>query len=90
MKLPSLVSVSWLAQTILKKKPWKSLSVVHSTVGAKRDFIENHIPGAVYFNIDECCDITSVYPHMLPNEKRFAEYVQHLGTVWYHMWLVLN
>jgi thiosulfate/3-mercaptopyruvate sulfurtransferase len=81
MKLPSLVSVGWLAQTILKTKPWKSLSVIHSTMGAKKDFIQNHIPGAVYFDIDECCDMASAYPHMLPNEKRFAEYVQHLGRI---------
>jgi thiosulfate/3-mercaptopyruvate sulfurtransferase len=75
------VSVGWLAQAILKTKPWKSLSVVHSTMGSKRDFIEKHIPGAVYFNIDECCDMASTYPHMLPNEKRFAEYVRHLGMM---------
>ncbi|XP_028400757.1 3-mercaptopyruvate sulfurtransferase-like isoform X2 [Dendronephthya gigantea] len=80
MKLPSLVSVSWLAQTILKTKPLKSLSVVHTTVRTDgQDFLDNHIPGAVYFNVDECCDRTSMYPHMLPNEKLFTEYVQHLG-----------
>ena len=82
MKLPSLVSVSWLTQAILKTKPWKSLSIVHSTLGARKDFIESHIPGAVYFNIDECCDRTSIYPHMLPNEKRFAEYVRYLGMIY--------
>ena len=81
MKLPSLVSVGWLAQAILKTKPWKSLSVIHSAMGSKKDFIESHIPSAVYFNIDECCDMASMYPHMLPSEKRFTEYVQHLGTI---------
>ena len=86
MKIPSLVSVQWLAQTILKTKPQKSLSIVDGTwringaaVEARKDYIEKHIPGAVFFDIDECCDKTSKYPQMLPDEKLFAEYVKHLG-----------
>ena len=81
MKVRSLISVSWLAQNVLKTKPWKSLSVIHSAMGKKREFIERHIPGSVYFDIDECCNTTSLYPHMLPNDKQFAEYVQHLGMI---------
>ncbi|CAB3990169.1 3-mercaptopyruvate sulfurtransferase isoform X1 [Paramuricea clavata] len=86
MKIPSLVNVQWLAQAILKTKPQKSLSIVDGTwrikgaaVESRKDYIEKHIPGAVFFDIDECSDKTSKYQQMLPDEKLFAEYVKHLG-----------
>lgn len=81
MKLPSLVSVSSLAQALLKSNPLKPIAVIHSGLGTKRDFVERHLPGAVYFDIDECADLVSPYPHMLPSEKVFAEYVQYLGML---------
>ena len=87
MKIPSVVDVQWLAQAILKTKPQKSLSIVDGTwrikgaaVEARKDYLKKHIPGAVFFDIDECSDKSSKYPRMLPNQKLFAEYVQHLGN----------
>lgn len=50
-----------------------------AAVEARKDYIKKHIPGAVFFDIDECSDKSSNYPQMLPNEKIFAEYVRHLG-----------
>ena len=87
MKVPSLVSVQWLAEAILKENPLKQLRILDGTwrlkengsVQAKQDFLDEHIPGAMFFDIDECCDKTNQYPHMIPDEKLFAEYVQHLG-----------
>ena len=86
MKLPSLVNVQWLARAILKTKPQKSFKIVDGTwringaaVEARKDYIDKHIPGAVFFDIDECSDKSSKYPQMLPNEKLFAEYVRDLG-----------
>lgn len=38
-----------------------------------------HIPGAVFFNIDEICDTTSPYPHMLPAPEKFSSRVRRLG-----------
>lgn len=42
-------------------------------------FLENHIPGAVYFDIDEVCDENSTFPHMLPSESKFSKNVGDLG-----------
>ena len=38
-----------------------------------------HIPGAGFFDIDECCDKASPYSHMLPELKQFEQYVGDLG-----------
>lgn len=47
---------------------------------AKSEFKKKHIPGAAFFDIDQCCDKTSPLDHMLPSEKIFADYVGRLGV----------
>lgn len=47
---------------------------------AQRDFRKRHIPGAAFFDIDQCCDKTSPLDHMLPTERQFADYVGNLGV----------
>ncbi|XP_076027865.1 3-mercaptopyruvate sulfurtransferase-like [Genypterus blacodes] len=47
---------------------------------AKSEFKKRHIPGAAFFDIDQCCDKTSPLDHMLPPEKVFADYVGKLGV----------
>ena len=39
---------------------------------AGAEFLEAHIPGARFFDIDGVADKTSGLPHMLPDEKSFA------------------
>ncbi len=46
---------------------------------AKTEYNEAHIPGAVYFNIDEISDTSSPYPHMLPAPEKFASRVKAMG-----------
>jgi thiosulfate/3-mercaptopyruvate sulfurtransferase len=46
---------------------------------ARSEFIEAHIPGALYFDIDEIADTTSPYPHMLPSPTKFASRVKSMG-----------
>ena len=50
---------------------------------AKRDpakeFVEAHIPGAVFFDIDRIADTSSALPHMLPSPEVFANAVGALG-----------
>jgi thiosulfate/3-mercaptopyruvate sulfurtransferase len=43
------------------------------------EFREAHIPGAVFFNIDEIADTSSDLPHMLPDSAAFAENMTALG-----------
>jgi thiosulfate/3-mercaptopyruvate sulfurtransferase len=46
---------------------------------AKAEYRESHIPGAVFFDIDEISDTSSSYPHMLPPPEKFASRVKKLG-----------
>ena len=39
---------------------------------AKAEYAEGHIPGAVFFDLDDIADTTSPYPHMLPPPEKFA------------------
>jgi thiosulfate/3-mercaptopyruvate sulfurtransferase len=45
----------------------------------KEEFLAAHIPGAVFFDIDEISDETSDLPHMLPSPIKFASRVKKLG-----------
>lgn len=45
----------------------------------KAEYAAGHIPGAVFFDIDEISDDASPYPHMLPSSVKFTSRVQKLG-----------
>lgn len=45
----------------------------------KAEFAAGHIPGAVYFDIDDISDTASPLPHMLPSAEKFAARVRKLG-----------
>lgn len=45
----------------------------------EREFREEHIPGAQFFDIDEIADHKTPLPHMLPSPDQFAESVGKLG-----------
>ncbi len=42
-------------------------------------FLDSHITGATFFDIDECLDKTTTLPHMLPSAADFAKYVGDMG-----------
>ena len=44
-----------------------------------KEYQAAHIPGAVYFDIDEISDHGSVLPHMLPSPEAFALHMRRLG-----------
>ena len=43
------------------------------------EYRERHIPGAVFFDIDEIADDASDLPHMLPSPEKFSSRVRSLG-----------
>ena len=43
------------------------------------EYAAAHIPGAVFFDIDEIADTDSPYPHMLPSPEKFSARVRRLG-----------
>lgn len=47
---------------------------------AKAEYLENHIPGAVFFDIDAVADPSSGLPHMLPTPEAFASAMRQLGV----------
>ncbi len=48
--------------------------------GAGREaYAKAHIPGAVYFDIEEIADTNSALPHMLPDAVKFSSRVRQLG-----------
>lgn len=46
---------------------------------ARAEYNEAHIPGAVFFDIDEICDLESPLPHMLPHPVKFSARMRKLG-----------
>ena len=45
----------------------------------RAEYAAGHIPGAVFFDIDDVCDPAGGLPHMLPTSDFFTEKVQALG-----------
>ncbi len=46
---------------------------------ARAEYAAQHIPGAVFFDIDDIADTSSALPHMLPAPEKFAARVRKLG-----------
>lgn len=47
---------------------------------ARRQYLDEHIPNALFFDIDDICDITTHLPHMLPNPIKFSAKMRRLGV----------
>ncbi|MFO1089718.1 MAG: 3-mercaptopyruvate sulfurtransferase [Hyphomicrobiales bacterium] len=45
----------------------------------KAEYLAEHIPGALFFDIDDICDTDSPLPHMLPKPEKFAQRVRRMG-----------
>jgi thiosulfate/3-mercaptopyruvate sulfurtransferase len=77
-----LVSTAWLAEH-LDAPDVRIVDASWFMPGTPRDpkeeFLAAHIPGAVFFDIDEISDETSDLPHMLPSAIKFASRVKKLG-----------
>lgn len=78
----ALVSTDWLALRL----DAPDVKVADATYflptmrrDAKQEYREAHIPGAVYFDIDDIADSDSPLPHMLPDAAKFSSRVRKLG-----------
>ena len=83
----ALVTGKWLADAVRSRRVGPRLRVLDSSwylAQARRDpraeFQHSHIPGASFFDVDECSDKTSAFDHMVPSPAEFAEYVGRLGV----------
>jgi thiosulfate/3-mercaptopyruvate sulfurtransferase len=46
---------------------------------AHAEYLEDHIPGAIFFDIDEIADTKSNLPHMLPPPEKFSSRMRSMG-----------
>jgi thiosulfate/3-mercaptopyruvate sulfurtransferase len=46
---------------------------------ARAEYLEEHIPGALFFDIDEIADTKSPFPHMLPPPEKFSSRMRAMG-----------
>jgi thiosulfate/3-mercaptopyruvate sulfurtransferase len=80
--LPTLVSTDWLAAHLddadlrVLDGTWHMPQLERD---ARAEFAQAHIPGAVFFDIDEIADRSTSLPHMLPTPEAFADAVGRLG-----------
>ena len=78
----AIVSTEWLANHFaapdvrVVDATWFAPSTGQS---GRAGYAREHIPGAVFFDIDEIADDSSPLPHMLPEPAKFASKVRHLG-----------
>ncbi len=82
IRADALVETEWLADNL--KTP--GIKICDATFFLPNDervaaeqYAAQHIPGAVYFNVDDICDPDSPLPHMLPSNEIFAEKISALG-----------
>jgi thiosulfate/3-mercaptopyruvate sulfurtransferase len=78
----SLVSTDWLAGHLDApdvRVVDGSFKMPGVTPTAQEDYRQRHIPGAVFFDIDEIADERSDLPHMLPAPEKFAARMRRLG-----------
>lgn len=47
---------------------------------AKAEYLAEHIPGALFFDIDDLVDETNPLPHMLPPTPKFASRMKKIGV----------
>jgi thiosulfate/3-mercaptopyruvate sulfurtransferase len=78
----ALVSTEWLAARLEApdiRIVDGSFKMPGMTPTAKEDYLERHIPRAVFFDIDEIAEETNPLPHMLPSPEKFAARMRKLG-----------
>ncbi|CAK0770275.1 Sulfurtransferase [Azospirillaceae bacterium] len=81
-KPDALVSAEWLFRHL--NAP--DVRIVDATYfmpsagrNAREEYKERHIPGAVFFDIDEIADTNSALPHMLPSPEKFSSRMRNMG-----------
>ncbi|MEM7426700.1 MAG: 3-mercaptopyruvate sulfurtransferase [Pseudomonadota bacterium] len=47
---------------------------------ARAEFLEEHIPGAIFFDLEDLSDTASDLPHMLPPPEKFASRMRKMGV----------
>ncbi len=81
-KTENLVNVAWLKEhldapdVVVVDASWHLPTEKRDP---RAEYLEQHIPGAVFFDIDDISDSASNLPHMLPDNAKFSSKVRKLG-----------
>ncbi len=82
MTTEALVDTAWLAARLdapdirVVDGSWH---LPNAERDAKREYADCHIPGAVFFDIDDIADSDSGLPHTVPSPEKFSSRVRKLG-----------
>lgn len=80
---PSLVTTSWLVKNIddpnirIFDSSWH---MPNAGRDAEAEYNAIHIPGALFFDVDEIADTDSALPHMMPSEEKMASRLRSFGV----------
>ena len=79
--MDNLVSTEWLADNLDRVKLVDaSWYMPADERDCHAEYLAAHIPGAVFFDIDEIADTSVDLPHMLPSADKFASRMRALGV----------
>jgi len=83
-----LTTKTWLTETdeLARELDAPDLVIIDATwhmpgegKDARAEYLEEHIPGALFFDIDEIADTKSTLPHMLPPPEKFSSRMRSMG-----------
>lgn len=80
MRTDPLVSTAWLAERLGQVKVLDATFFLPGQGDARAAYVEAHLPGARFFDVDAVADQTSGLPHMLPTPEAFAQAMGSLGV----------
>ena len=76
----SLVETDWLENNLNKVKLIDcSWHLPKTSRNPHQEYLDQHLPNALFFDLDKNSDENSELPHMLPSSKRWDEIVSDLG-----------
>jgi thiosulfate/3-mercaptopyruvate sulfurtransferase len=78
----SLVASEWLASHLDDSRVRivdASFKLPGITPTAREDYNRGHIPGAIFFDIDDIAEPDTRLPHMIPSSDLFVQKMEALG-----------
>ena len=76
----TLVSTEWLSNNLSKVKIFDaSWHMPNSNRNSQKEYLDKHIPGTMFWDLDEHSDKDSPFPHMLPNSDYWTRMLWSFG-----------
>jgi len=76
----TLVSTDWLSENLNKVKIFDATwHMPSSKRNAYKEFLNQHIPSAIFWDLDEHSDKDSAFPHMMPNSDYWTRMLWSFG-----------